>query len=97
MATEIVISHFIKIIMDETGYDKNEAEKAFLETMKKMEEVNQYEGIDECLGKIGIEPEKKNFFKDKLSALDPTLNFEEAFRKGIHIAKEFYRIEQKQN
>ena len=83
--------------MDETGYDKNEAEKAFLETMKKMEEVNQYEGIDECLGKIGIEPEKKNFFKDKLSALDPNLDFEKAFRKGIHIAKEFYRIEQKQN
>ena len=87
--------------MDETDCDKNEAEKAFLETMKKMEEVNQYlsfyECIDECLGKIGIEPEKKNFFKDKLSALDPNLNFEKAFRKGIHIAKEFYRIEQKQN
>ena len=28
--------------MDETDCDKNEAEKAFLETMKKMEEVNQY-------------------------------------------------------
>ena len=97
MATKIEISNFIKIIMDEISCDKNKAKKAFLETIEKMEEVNPdlsfSEWLDECLGKIGIEPEKKNIFKDKILALDPTLNFEEGFRKGIHIAKEFYRIE----
>ena len=66
-----------------------------------MEEVNPdlsfSEWLDEFLGKNGIEPDKKNFFKEKIFAIDPTLNYEELFRKGIHIGMEFVRIEQKKN
>ena len=51
--------------MDEIGCDKNEAEKALLKANEKIKEVNTdlsvSEWLDECLGKIGMEPEKKNF------------------------------------
>ena len=60
-------------------------------------DISFYEWLDKCLGKFGIEPEKRKFFEDIVSAVDPTLNFEEAFRKGIHIGKEFVRIEQKEH
>ena len=52
--------------MDEISCDENEAEKALLESNEKMEEMNPdlsfSEWLDEFLGKIGVEPEKNNFF-----------------------------------
>ena len=85
--------NFIEIMIDEFGCDKNEAEKALNYANEKMKEVSPDlsipEQIDEYLGKFGLDQEKKDFFKDKIFALDANLEVEEVFRKGIQFSKEY--------
>ena len=85
--------NFIEIMIDEFGCDKNEAEKALNYGNEKMKEVSPDlsipEQIDEYLGKFGLDQEKKDFFKDKIFALDANLEVEEVFRKGIQFSKEY--------
>ena len=88
------MTNFIEILMDEFGFAKNVAEKAFIYANEKMKEVSPDlslpEQIDDYLGKFGLDQEKKDFFKDKMFSLDlTTLEVEEAFRKGIQFSKEY--------
>ena len=90
--------NFIEIMIDEFGCDKNEAEKALNYANEKMKEVSPDlsipEQIDEYLGKFGLDQEKKDFFKDKIFALDANLEVEEVFRKGIQFSKEYEIVEE---
>ena len=97
MWTESEIQNCKKIFVDELGCysQKDKAEKMLDELFEKVRSQDFYD-LDSICEKLEMEPELAAFFKDNF-VHDPALSFEEHFKNGVRIGKEFYRIEEKKH
>ena len=80
----------------------DEAENFFDESFEKLRNLDfsglhyKKEAFDQMCEELEIPPKLAAYCKDNF-VKDPALSPEECFKNGVRLAKEFYRIEQKQH